>query len=263
MPMGLEPLMVVKLDAEEAEHDLRHVEEGNAAGGGDNADAKLLRHLDDAGAVDDQQRKERSESQSHGFHGDAGIAEFQQRRDAAEDEALEERVDGRGDRRPLLFEDGDHGADEAAEEAAEHPRGDVGEVARLKEGVPGEGSGGDGAEEQDAGLVDGAVERHAVGCIHDAAVACSGDVAEGVLAEGRIRCLEEWHGVFSVLPLRWSALFALNAGDRGFKPYFSPLRQGNHPGAGTAGRGGRGWSAGGDHGVRQAIENAGGAGVGW
>ena len=51
MPMGVAPLTVVKLIAEETEQHLKHVEEEDAAGGRDHAEAKLLRDLDESGPI--------------------------------------------------------------------------------------------------------------------------------------------------------------------------------------------------------------------
>src|SRR5580698_9727296 len=81
-------------DVEEAEQQLGHVEDEDAAGGCDYTETKLLGDFDEAGFVGEEQHEERAKSESDGFHGDAGIALLEERRDAPEHEAFEERVDG-------------------------------------------------------------------------------------------------------------------------------------------------------------------------
>src|ERR1039458_9696333 len=145
-------------DAEEAQQHLHHVKEEDAAGGSDDAQAKLLRYLDQSGAIGQQQNEESAEGEAHRLDDNARIAEVEDSREAAERQAFEQRVDGRRDRRPLLLEDGDHGADESAEQSDKQPRRHIREIARLKEEMPRPGRGGHGADEQNAGLVDGAVQ---------------------------------------------------------------------------------------------------------
>ena len=73
-------------------------------------------------------------------------------------------------------------------------------VAGLHERVPRPRRGGHGAEQQNAGLVDGAAQRHARrGVDEAAAVLATLEVAEGVLAEGGIRCLHQCHCNHSVV----------------------------------------------------------------
>ena len=111
-------------DVEEAEKHLGHVKDEDAAGGRDHAEAKLLGDFDQAGFVGEEQHEERAEGESDRLHGDAGITLLEERRDAAEHEAFEQSIDGRGDRRPFLFETGDHGEDKAADEADHDWRAD-------------------------------------------------------------------------------------------------------------------------------------------
>ena len=49
IPIGPDPLIADELNMEHTQHHLHQVEERNAAGGRDDADAKLVGHLDDAG----------------------------------------------------------------------------------------------------------------------------------------------------------------------------------------------------------------------
>ena len=83
---------------------------------------------------------------------------------------------------PLLLEDGDHGADQAAEQA-EHISGATADMSRVgKKQVPGPGRGGDGADQQDAGLVHGAVQRHPVGGVDQLPPYCTSEILPNVLA---------------------------------------------------------------------------------
>ena len=62
--------------------------------------------------------------------------------------------------------------------------------------MPGPGRGGNGANEEDAGLVHGATEGHPVGGVDEASVLCIGDIAKSVRAECRIGCLHQCHRIF-------------------------------------------------------------------
>ena len=102
-PMPMRPAAVDggEVDAEEAQHHFEQVEEHDAAGGRDDAHAELLRDLDHAGAIDDQQDEEGAEGEADGLNGDAGIAQLKSRRESAQDQAFKQRVDGRCDRRTI------------------------------------------------------------------------------------------------------------------------------------------------------------------
>ena len=67
-----------ELEAEEAQDHLKQIEERDAAGGGDDADAKFVRHLDQSGAVDHQHRQEYAEGKPDGLDGDAGVAQIEE-----------------------------------------------------------------------------------------------------------------------------------------------------------------------------------------
>ena len=195
---------------EEAEHHLREVKETDAASGRDNPHPQSLSHLDKSGAISKEHGEEGAECEADGLYCNAGIAKVEGRRDAAEKQAFEQRVDGRGDWGPLFFEDGDHGEDKTAKDADEHEGRHTGEVAGLKEEMPGPGRGGDGAKEQNAGLVDGAVDGHAVGEVGDASVTGALQVAEGVFAECGIGRFHQWHVILQVLQVR--AVFRTGGG---------------------------------------------------
>ncbi len=128
MPMGPEPLMVLKCMPKNPSTISEQVEDRDATGGGDDAEAHLVGDLDQAGAVGEQQDGERAEGEADGLHGESGVAEFKGGGDAAEGEAFEQGVERRGDRGGGGLEDGDHRDDEAAEEAKHHERADRGDV---------------------------------------------------------------------------------------------------------------------------------------
>ena len=188
-----------ELDAKEAEHHLEQIENHDSASSGDDAEAKLFSDLDDAGAIGQEKHEEGAKGEADGLDSDAGIANVKYGRDAAEEETLQQRIDWRCDRRPLLLENGDHGTDEAAKDADEQQRSDVGRIVGLQKQAPGPGRGGENANEQDAGLVDGAAQSHAGGGVNDATILAAGKALKGFVAEGRIGSLHQGHGAFSVL----------------------------------------------------------------
>ena len=121
--MPIEPRAVDggEVYAEESQDELQEVEDGDAAGGGDDAEAQLVGDLDEAGAIGDQHGDQRTEGERDCLNGDAMEAHFHQRRNAAQHQAFQQRVDGRGYAGPFLLEDGDHGDDESTD-AAHHRR---------------------------------------------------------------------------------------------------------------------------------------------
>jgi len=123
-----------ELEVEEAEDHLQKVEEGYGTGGGYDAEAELLRDLNESGAVGEEEGEEGSEGEGDGLDGDAGVTKLKEAGDAAEEEAFAEGVDGRGDGGPGLFEDGDEGEDEAADDAEHEERGDGGCVRGAVKG---------------------------------------------------------------------------------------------------------------------------------
>ena len=187
------------MNAEEAEQHFGQVEEHDAASGCNDAEAELLRDLDESGTVGQQEHKERAEGEADGLDCDAGIAGVEDGGQAAEHHAFKQRVDGRGDRGPLLLEDGDHGEDQPAECADHQLRRNAGRIVGLKEGVPRPVGGCQGAEQQNAGFVHGAAEGHARGGVDGAAVPAAGKIAECILAESWIGCLHQGHSSFSIV----------------------------------------------------------------
>src|ERR1017187_4875361 len=99
-------------------------------------------------------------------------------------------------RKPLLFEDSDHGAEESTDAAGEQIGRNVRNLVRLHKQAPGPGCGGDGTEQQNAGLVDGAAERHGAG-VCELSRPRAGKVAEGVFAQRRVGGLDQCHGGLS------------------------------------------------------------------
>ncbi len=174
------------VDVEEAQHERGQVEQGDAASGRDHAQLEVLGGLDQAAAVREQQREQGAEGQQHGLEHDAGELGVEHGRDGAEEQAFHQRVHRRGDRRPFLLEDGDQRQHEAADGAAHGIQlGSGHDLAIVIDGlVPGESGRQHGQQQQEAGLVDGAVEGHClVGAGHHRA---AGEVEEGRLGKSRI-----------------------------------------------------------------------------
>lgn len=178
-------------NAEKAGDHLDEVEQGDSPGSCGNADGKLLRDADDAGAVDEQHGEQGTEGEADSLDADAMIAGFKDCGDAAEEEAFAERVKRRSDRRPSLLEDGDHGKNEATDGAEHEKAGDGCEVAALREQVPGVHGAGNSAQKQDTGLVDGAAQGHAGrgvdGSAEVATVLTAILLAESLVVERRVR----------------------------------------------------------------------------
>ena len=74
--------------------------------GGYDPQAKLIGDADQSRPVREQQNYESTERQAHGLNSDAGEAQFQYGRYAAEHETFEQRVDRSRHRRPRFFEHG-------------------------------------------------------------------------------------------------------------------------------------------------------------
>src|SRR5262245_30901493 len=89
------PAAVDERDAgtEEAHHETDQVHQHDATGGRDDAELQVLRRLDEAGTVGEQQGAERPEGEKHRLAHQAGIACLEGDRDASEGEALESSVD--------------------------------------------------------------------------------------------------------------------------------------------------------------------------
>ncbi|KAG1448104.1 hypothetical protein G6F57_016926 [Rhizopus arrhizus] len=174
------------VDVEEAQYERGQVEQGDAAGGSHHAHLEVLGGLDHAAAVREQQRGQRAEGQQHGLEHDARVLHVEQRRDGAQEQALDQRVHRCGDRRPFLLEDGDQRQHQPADRAAHGIQlGCAHDLAVLVDGlVPGKGCGQHGQQQQDAGLVGGAVEgHHLAGAGHHRA---AGEVEEGRLGKSRV-----------------------------------------------------------------------------
>ena len=156
-----------------------------------------------SGGVGREEDEEGGEGESHGLNGDAGVAEVQHGGKGAEEESLQQGVDGRGDGRPFAFEAGDEGEDESAKDADNHLQRYGGRVVGCRELIPGEAGGDDGEQEQDSGFVDGATEGHGsgsggsavLGAGNAAAIRAVGAASEGIAAEGGIGSLEQGHEV--------------------------------------------------------------------
>src|SRR5690606_25214031 len=131
------------LDAEEAQCDRRQVHQRDATGGCDHAELEVLGGLDQAAAVGEQHREQGAEGEHHRLHHDAFVQMVEQGRDRAQEEALDQRVQRRGDRRPGLLERGDQGQHQAADRTAPDIHGEAGCRGAVRpEGlVPGEGRG--------------------------------------------------------------------------------------------------------------------------
>uniref|UniRef100_A0A914YWS1 Uncharacterized protein n=1 Tax=Panagrolaimus superbus TaxID=310955 RepID=A0A914YWS1_9BILA len=174
------------IDVEEAQHERGQVEQGNAAGGSDHAHLEVLCGLDHAAAVCEQQRGQGAEGQQHGLEHDARVLHVEQGRHGAQEQAFDQRVHRRGDRRPFLLEDGDQRQHQTADRATDGVQARAaGNLAVLVNRLaPGECRGQHGQQQQDAGLVGGAVEgHHLVGAGHHRT---AGEVEEGRLGKSRV-----------------------------------------------------------------------------
>jgi len=172
------------LDVEQAQYDRGQVHQGDAAGGRDHAELEVLGGPDQPAAVGEQQREQGAEGQQDRLEHDALEACLVECRNGAQEQALRQRIERRADRRPLLLEDGGHGQHEAADQAAPQVQARAaGELAGIGQRlVPGEGRGDHRQQQQQAGLVDGAVEGHRPGAARDHRAAAG--VEEGGIGEG-------------------------------------------------------------------------------
>src|SRR6266702_6858577 len=174
--------------SEEAQQHLQQIENHDAASGCDHSEAELLRDLDHARAISEQEHKQSAEGETHGLNGNAGIAELEHSRETAKNQALKECINRRGYGSPLFFEDGDHGEDKAANAADHQQSRNVSNVVRLNEQMPRPGRRREGADQQKAGLVHGSVQRHARGGIDCTAVTGPSEAAESLITKGWIGC---------------------------------------------------------------------------
>jgi len=90
---------------------------------------------------------------------DARVGALEHRGNSTESQAFKERVDRRAERSPIRLEDRDQRDDEAAENAAHHPRDGRSRDWRVRQ-APGPRCRGHNAEQEKARLVDGALQRH-------------------------------------------------------------------------------------------------------
>ena len=119
------------------------------------------------------------EGEAHRLDDDAGELGLGDGGDAADDQALQQGVDGRGHAGPGRFEDGHQGHDEAGD-GPHHHQGHHGRgIAGLEKDAPGPGGGDADAEQQQQGLVGGPLDGHGFFGPGDAAQAGEGVVAEG------------------------------------------------------------------------------------
>ena len=174
------------VDVEEAQHERGQVEQGDTAGGGDHAHLEVLGGLDHAAAVCEQQGGQGAEGQQHRLEHDARVLHVEQCRHGAQEQAFNQRVHRRGHRRPFLLEDGDQCQHQATDRATDGVQAcAAGNLAVLVDRLaPGERCGQHGQQQQEAGLVGGAVEgHHLVGVGHHRT---AGEIKEGRLGKSRV-----------------------------------------------------------------------------
>ena len=140
-----------KVNSEEPQHKLHQIKECNAAGGRDHSQLEFFGGANYAGAVGEQQNYQSAKGQPDGLYGDSVKARFIHRRDAAQHQAFQQRIQRRGNRRPLLLENGDQGNDEAAD-ATDHQRQDGGFRSGGKS-VPAPGCSEHGANQENPSLI--------------------------------------------------------------------------------------------------------------
>ena len=143
---------------EHAQYEREQVEQREAARRRRHAQPEVLRHRDEAHPVDGQQRERRPEGAEHGRHDGPGRPHLGAVADPAQERALRERVERRGD-------EGEPPC-EARHEAKNEPGDGAGHPERRADGVRG-GPRRHGAaeheEEQHQGLVRDALDRHREG----------------------------------------------------------------------------------------------------
>jgi hypothetical protein len=174
-------------------YDRRQIDQRNAAGCRDDAELEVLRGADQSRAIGKQQREQCAEREQHRLQHDAFEARVVDRGNGAEKEALDDRVQRRGHRRPFLLEDGGDREYEAADSAAQQVRHRADRALRREfDLVPGERGGDDAQQEQQAGLVDGSVQGHRRAVAADDSAA--GEIEErgflqgGVAAAHHVEC---------------------------------------------------------------------------
>src|SRR2546426_198232 len=140
-------------DPEQREDEPDEVDDEDRARGGDHPFHEPRRRAQDLEPVQDEHEGEDAERERHRLEDDPRIHDLEHRGDAAEDEALEDRVGRRRDRRPLREEDREEGDDEAADDPDGHQGEHEGEVRAAREGADDERADED-EDQEDAGLRD-------------------------------------------------------------------------------------------------------------
>ena len=82
---------------ETAKNHFHEIEKRDAASGGDHAELEALRRANHSRFVGEQHDEQRAEGEAHGLNRDAWVRMLEHGGDAAERQAFEERVDGRGE----------------------------------------------------------------------------------------------------------------------------------------------------------------------
>src|ERR1700722_188948 len=168
------------MDSEESKHDFDDVEKRDTTCRGDDSEKEFFGDGNQPRAICEQQNDKCTEGQTDGLNRDSRKTNFEHRRNAAEHETFEKRVNRSRDSGPLLLENRDHRNDQSADAAEEREWHHGLLRVRMQEKIPGPGRSGDGADQQHARLVDGALQRHCLA--EDGAF-----TLKGALVEGRIR----------------------------------------------------------------------------
>jgi len=145
---------------EQAQDETDQVKQHDAAGGRHYAFLKTLGGPDHSRLVSQQQRQAGPEGEAHRLDDDPGILGLGDGGDAANEQALQQGIEGSGHPGPGRFENGYQGHDEAGDGPQRYQGQHRLRVSGPGKAVPSPGGGDADAQQQQHGLVGGSLDGH-------------------------------------------------------------------------------------------------------